>query len=48
MGQSSSSKILPISGNNVTDYKQNTQKYQNNTIVLPISLPVLIKKKENK
>ena len=48
MGQSSSSKILPISGNNLKDYQQNTQKYQSNITVLPVSLPVSIKKKENK
>ena len=46
MGQSSSSKILPISGNNVQYYKQNTQKFQSNINVLPVSLPVLIKKKD--
>ena len=44
MGQSSSSKMLPISGNNLKDYQQNTQKYQSNITVLPVSLPVKIKK----
>ena len=48
MGQSSSSKILPISGNNLPDYKQNTEKYPNHIItVLPVSLPKNNKKKIN-
>ena len=47
MGQSSSSKILPISGNNLTHYKQNIDKSQNNiTTVLPVSLPNNQKKKK--
>ena len=45
MGKSTP-KILPISGNNVEYYKQNTQKSQSNINVLPVSLPVLIKKKD--
>lgn len=46
MGQSSSSKILPMPGNNLQNYKQNTEKYPNHIVtVLPVSLPKNNKKK---